>query len=258
MLKSLKRHFQDSKPYLAASEVKAVLRKHLKGASAKTEMFSWQPKTNSHGSVLLSYVTHGFSGKPVPYTHTAYWESRKMAEVFIDLGYAVDVISAADARDFQPPKPYSIFVGHRHNFDRIARRLSDECLKVLHCDVAHWLFHNTAGSSRLLELQQRRGVTLPFLRMQEPNLAIEHADIGTVLGNEFTIGTYRYAKKPIFRIPISTPAIYPWPEHKQFGACCRTFLWFNSNGFVHKGLDLVLEAFASMPDCQTYRHRPIR
>ena len=81
-----------------------------------------------------------------------------------------------------------------------------------------------------------------------PNLAIERADCATILGNEFTISTFRYANKPIYRLPISAPVIYPWPEGKDFEACRRRFLWFGSNGFVHKGLDLVLEAFAAMPE----------
>jgi acetyltransferase-like isoleucine patch superfamily enzyme len=79
-------------------------------------------------------------------------------------------------------------------------------------------------------------------------LVIENADYATVLGNKFTIDTYSYAKKPIYRIPISTNVQYPWLEDKNYESCCRNFLWFGSSGLVHKGLDLVLEAFAKMPE----------
>jgi glycosyltransferase involved in cell wall biosynthesis len=111
------------------------------------------------------------------------------------------------------------------------------------------LFHNTAEHQRLLALQRRRGVTLPTRRYLKPNLAIEHADYATILGNEFTVGTYRYANKPIYRLPISSPAQYPWAENKDFENSRKRFLWLGSHGYVHKGLDLVLEAFADMPDC---------
>ena len=114
--------------------------------------------------------------------------------------------------------------------------------------MAHPLFNNAATMSRLLALQQRKGITLPAIRFDPPTLAIEHADCAVVLGNEFTINTYRYANKPIFRVPISAPFAYPWPEQKDFEACRRHFLWFGSHGFVHKGLDLVLDAFVEMPD----------
>jgi glycosyltransferase involved in cell wall biosynthesis len=43
--------------------------------------------------------------------------------------------------------------------------------------------------------------------------------------------------------------LYPWPEKKDFAACRNRYLWFGSAGLVHKGLDLVLEAFAEMPEC---------
>ena len=91
---------------------------------------------------------------------------------------------------------------------------------------------------------------MPTRRSLQPNMAIEHADYATVLGNEFTISTYQYGNKPLYRVPISAPVQYPWPENKDFDASRRHFLWFGSGGFVHKGLDLVLEAFAEMPDYQ--------
>ena len=151
---------------------------------------------------------------------------------------------------FVPAKNYSFFVGNRINFDRIAESLDQDCVKILHIDTAHWLFHNTGEHQRLLALQQRRQLTLPTRRSLKPNSAIECADYATILGNEFTISTYQYANKPLYRVPISAPAHYPWPEDKDFDASRRHFVWFGSGGFVHKGLDLVLEAFAEMPDHQ--------
>jgi glycosyltransferase involved in cell wall biosynthesis len=203
------------------------------------------------GNVLLCYVNKPFflnPGELLPNDHTRNWEALQISKTFLDLGYHVDVIDENNNR-FVPVKQYSFFVGNRINFDRIAASLNKDCVKVLHIDTAHWLFHNTSEHQRHLSLQQRKGVTLPTRRSMKPNLAIEHADYATILGNEFTISTYRYANKPIYRLPISTPALYPWPEDKDFEKSRQHFLWFGSGGFVHKGLDLVLDAFADMPDC---------
>ena len=114
--------------------------------------------------------------------------------------------------------------------------------------MAHILFLNDALCRRLLKLQRRKGCTLGCRTLERPNLAIEHADCATILGNEFTISTFAYAGKPIYRIPISTPVLYPWPEEKNFDACRKRFLWFGSRHFIRKGLDLVLDAFAEMPE----------
>src|SRR5687768_4819401 len=152
-LSSIKRHFRNYKLYLMASEMKAVVKKHLTGANNQIKAISIKPEKPSRGNVLLSYVTDAFTvspGETVPYSHTAFWESLQMAQTFSGFGYHVDVISAADAKGFFPQKHYAFFISHRHNFERIAQRLNTDCVKVLHCDVAHWLFHNTANCSRLL------------------------------------------------------------------------------------------------------------
>lgn len=211
---------------------------------------SLKPKKPPRGNVLLCYENKAFFLKPgetVPGDHTNRWESLQIAETFLDLGFQVDVIGENNDR-FLPAKNYSFFVGNRINFDRITEYLNKDCVKILHIDTAHWLFNNTSEHRRLLALQQRRGFTLPTRRSLAPNLAIEHADYATILGNEFTISTYKYANKPLYRVPISVPALYPWPEDKDFDQTRKHFLWLGGYGFVHKGLDLVLEAFADMPD----------
>jgi len=212
---------------------------------------SLKPDKPSGGNVLLSYLVEPFRdlkpGQPVPILHTNYWECMQIARTFLELGYCVDVISFFNDV-FIPKKDYAFFIDTRHNLERLTPFLNKDCVKILHIDTAHILFHDTAECNRLLALQQRRGVTLKPRRFEMPNLAIEHADCGTILGNEFTMSTFRYANKPLYPIPISTPVLYPWPEKKDFEACRKRFLWFSSGGMVHKGLDLLLEAFAQMPD----------
>lgn len=203
------------------------------------------------GNVLVSYIIDPFlqSGPDsVSNSHTHFWESVQIATAFRDLGYTVDVISHRN-RTFEPKRDYRLFVSARTNLEVIGERLNADCIQVAHLDTAHWLFNNQAACARLLDLQRRRGVTLGNRRTVEENWAIERAQMGTVLGNQFTMDTYAYAAKPLRRIPISVPATYPWPADKDFERCRRNFIWFGSEGFVHKGLDRVLEAFARMPEC---------
>lgn len=203
----------------------------------------------SRGRALLSYVIDPFldPDQPISNSHTHHWESWQIAQCLRERGFTVDVISFLN-RSFVPVEEYELFVAARTNFERLARLLNDDCVKVAHLDTAHWLFNNQAAYCRLLALQQRRGQTLNNIKMVEANWAIEHADLATVLGNEFTMETYRYAGKPLFRIPISAPETYDWGASRDIGAARHRYMWFGSAGFVHKGLDLVLEAFAGMPD----------
>ncbi len=210
---------------------------------------SLSPTGKPVGNILLSFIIEPFlrqPGEPISHDHTHDWESWQMAQSFMDKGYAVDVIDYRNHR-FKPDKRYDFFISARTNLESIAKRLNDDCIKVAHLDTAHWLFNNHAAYTRLLDLQQRRGVTLTNIKMVEPNRAIEVADLATILGNRFTMETYSYAGKEIHRIPISTPTLYPWDDEKDFDRCRNNYLWFGSSGFVHKGLDRVLEAFATMP-----------
>lgn len=204
----------------------------------------------TRGRVLLSYILDPFASQMPEAefnSHTHFWESREIGELFRRRGFAVDVISYRNTT-FVPVGSYDFMIAARTNLARLAGHLGPGCTKVAHLDTAHWLFNNQAAYARLFDLQKRRSITLESRRMIEANWAIEHADVGTVLGNGFTVGTYQYAGKPLHRIPISAPCTYEWPSGKDFDACRRHYLWFGSHGFLHKGLDLVLEAFAGLPD----------
>lgn len=237
----------------------AALKQKAKWHLEKSKIIHLRPKNVPRGNVLISYMVEPFllkRGEDISHHHTNYWECAQMATTFLDLGYAVDVINSYN-KIFVPKINYAYFIEHRTVLERVASRLNEDCLKIMHIDTAHLLFHNAAEANRLLELQQRRGITLSPRRFIMPNFAIENADCATILGNQFTQQTFSYAKKPLFRVPVSTPMLYDW-LHRDFESSRRRFLWFNSGGLVHKGLDLILEAFARMPDYELIVCGPVQ
>lgn len=221
---------------------------------------SLQPKRTPQGTMLLSWYVYPFllkSGESLSNAHTTFWDCFQVAQTFLDLGYCVDVIDSYN-RVFQPAKRYDFFVGHRINFDRMSGLLNEGCVKMAYMDTAHWVFNNEASYCRKYELQQRKGMTIKDShRLIEVNRQVELADYVVTYGNQFTLGTYRYADKPTFPVPMSTCVQFPRPEQKNYDICRTNFLWFGSHGFVHKGLDLVLEAFAAMPEYQLYVCGPV-
>jgi glycosyltransferase involved in cell wall biosynthesis len=230
-------------------EIRSILPEDI---SEKNKVISLRSKSGFRGNMLLAYLNKPFllaEGESFPNSHTNYWECWQIANTFLDLGYNVDVIDYFN-HNFTPQKEYNIFVGHRHRFERLSELLCDDCLKIAHLDTAHWIYNNYATNKRALEIQQRRGVTVSrgSQRIVEPNMAIEYADFATVLGNEFTINTYKFSKKLMFKISISTCETYLWPENKDFDICRNSYLWFGNEAMVHKGLDLVLDAFKDMPE----------
>jgi glycosyltransferase involved in cell wall biosynthesis len=202
------------------------------------------------GRALLSYIVDPFLAPldaPLTSAHTHYWESREIGRILVALGFAVDVIHWTHT-GFVPAAPYDLLIDVRINLERLAPRVGPDCLKVMHVETAHPSFYNPAQRARVAALAARRGVVLPPYKEIAENRAIESADCATILGNERTQATYRFAGKPLYPVPISQPVLYPFPAGKELAAARREFLWFGSGGLVHKGLDLVLDAFAGLPD----------
>jgi glycosyltransferase involved in cell wall biosynthesis len=262
----IKGYLQEYRAYILLRAVNDALEGCRGDYFDEQRIISLVPESPIQGNVLFSYgparqhVIRGSDAmrawadallakdsQHIPNVHTNYWASIAMARTFLGLGYCVDVISHRNTR-FLPTKPYDIVVDLRRNLERLAPMLPSACIRVMHLDTAHILFWNAAESRRLLDLQRRRRITLRPRRSEVPNLGIEHADCATTTGNEFTIDTYRYAGKPIYRLPVPASVSCPWPGEKAWEDTRRSFLWFGSGGLVHKGLDVVLEAFAETPE----------
>ena len=224
------------------------LRRPAAGAMP-SRVVSLRPDGEPAGNVLISYIPDDVlkAEAEVSASHTHYWECRHMAHSFRDAGYNVDVIDFADS-EFVPDKSYEVLVSARTNLERLAKHVPAHCLKIAHLDTAHFLTNNANATERLRQVRDKHRVALRSTRMVEANWALEAADMGCVLGNAFTADTYEFAGKPIYRIPLSSVRRFDWQADKDFDACRKTFLWFGSGGFVHKGLDLVIDAFAELPD----------
>jgi len=194
---------------------------------------SVQATGTRRGRVLISYIPDDVltAERDVSAAHTHFWECRHMARSFAGRGFDADIV-AFDDTEFMPAASYDILVSARTDLERLARYMPAHCVKIAHLDTAHFLTHNANALGRLRDVRDRHGVALRSNRMVEDNWAIEAADMGCVLGNEFTADTYRYAGKPIHRIPLSSVRTFDWDDGKDFEACRDTFLWFGSGGFA--------------------------
>ena len=246
LVASMKRTLLKYPSYLITRELKWHSHQYR---GARTAVVSLAPPHEPVGTVLFSYINDPFllpAGAPIPLSHTRYWESYQMVQTFLDLGYAVDVISFKNDL-FVPTKPYAAFVDIYNNMERLGPLLGEQCVKIAHMTTAHWLFHTTAQHRRLQALQRRRGVALQPRIVIRPHWTVERADYATGKLNDYTAATYGFTGKRIWSIPTSGRPM-PWIEEKDFNEARRHFVWLGGVGAVHKGLDLVLEAFSAMPD----------
>lgn len=226
------------------------------------QMVTLRPAGTPQGRLLLSYLIDPFlvdwdhlAPNDAMRWHSNAWECREMARAFLERGFAVDVMNLTNMHSY-PEKTYDALIDTRHNLERLADRVSPRGLKIFHVDSANAVVRNIAENERILGIQMRRGVTLDTQRQEIPNRGMDIADCATVIGNRYTMGTFDYAHKPMYPVPISSPIEAPEPN-KDFNQVRRSFLWLGTRGLVLKGLDLVLEAFAQMPDVDLYVCGPV-
>jgi len=202
------------------------------------------------GTVAISYLTwpfHEEANSPKARGHTNAYEVKVMAEAFVELGFRVE-ISDWDDTSYIPPSDCRVAIDLHSNLERWSRSVPSSCKRVLHATGCHWKVLNAAEADRLIALKKRNGKRLKPRRQVEPSNAVKYADEIVVLGNEYTMESYRFTAKPITRIPISSAYEYQNIPEKDYQNARKRFLWIGSYGMVHKGLDLVLDAFTGMPD----------
>ena len=153
--RKIKTGFRDSTAYSVALGIRRGLKEVRKEIGQRTapdkKVVFLYPEGTRRGKVLFSYIIDGFLLEPgafIPKTHTNIWQSLKMAETFVKLGYEVHVIHYTN-RGFVPKEAYSYFVDVRHNLERLSPLMNKDCVKIMHLDTASILFHNAAGAKRL-------------------------------------------------------------------------------------------------------------
>ena len=223
----------------------------LFGRGALPSCVSLKRKAAPRGRALLSYITNPFSMSEhelLNARHSNRWKCWCIADLLCEMGYDVDVI---DYRETQLPRTdYDCIIDIHGNFGAWQNVIPADTKKILHITGAHWLTQNLAELTRLDMLKARRGCALLPRRLAPPAIGIEEAHCGVYLGNRFTRESFAFANKPLHNVPASTTRLFPAPRKNSIDSRRNHFLWLGSSGSVHKGLDLVLEAFSGLPDCQ--------
>jgi glycosyltransferase involved in cell wall biosynthesis len=212
------------------------------------------------GRVLLSYLEHMLylpENSSQYVGHSSFWESRAIAGIFLKLGYQVEAIRWNDM-EFLPTGKYDIVFDIFANLGRINPLLDKDTIKLLHCTGSDPFYQNAAEQKRVAELKQRRTGNYTAKRtVAHPELtylSLEAADACSLLGNEHTRETYPEKFRQKMELVTVSASLLNRQEKRirRSIPAKRDFLWFFGTGAVHKGLDLLLEVFASHPELQLH------
>lgn len=201
------------------------------------------------GAVLLSFITGPFTKTPNEFysdPHSNYWTCPEIARLFSKRGYDVDIINW-DNNSFIPRKEYTACIDISHNLKRFSPFLGVRCAKVMFILGSYPDFLNKAEQRRIDELNTRRGSQLPPKRTVPATENLQCADFVAGYGNKTVFSTFPNFADRIIPIPIPAMETYWFPHNKDFEVAKKHFLWFGGGGAILKGLDLVVEAFSTLP-----------
>jgi len=202
----------------------------------------------------LYYKTEPFCSRNISYSHTNNWEIYKSVEILNKHGYSVDLIDRNNS-SWQPSEKFDIFLGlgvgnTGKNFVRHAEA-SKAKISVLMSLGPQPDISNQLTLKRYEMFFERTGVKAPPMRTVFDVVGDKFKEIINKADYIFNIGeannnsykSYSKYNKPILNF---FPSVSPDVSYSDSWIKTRernSFLCFAGNGFICKGVDLVLEAF---------------
>ena len=174
--------------------------------------------------------------------HSMYWESATMVSLFNKNGIIVDYADYANL----PPLDWEKY-DYIIDLGLIMHKIPDikGQKKIYYCTGQYWLLNNSGELNRISDFYYRTGIYIQPERQAPPIFADEYADFMTYFGNIEMLKGY-VATCP--KVLLNISALPAKNEiKKDFDSVRSHFLWIGGGGAIHKGLDLVVEAFAKMP-----------
>ena len=169
--------------------------------------------------------------------------------VLNELGYRVDIIDWDD--DSQKlSKDYDLVVLHGgKNFDAISKQLKPSTKIIHYLTGSYWKFNNSQEDQRLKNFYKRHNVQVERDRYiyADEDVVNEAAQGIIVLGDKSMKTTYPTKYKNVLTVNnASYPDTHFDKINKEYERGRNRFLFFAGSGNIHKGLDLVIEAFKDL------------
>ena len=168
-------------------------------------------------------------------------------KVLNKLGYIVDVINWDDT-SFEPEDLYDLVIFHGgHNFTQLKPRLLGYPVIIYFSTGTYWKNHNGCEKKRFKDFRRRHGTELPpdrFIDSSE-EAPVRAANGIISLGDLRVAATYPLCTKVL---PLNNASYVEGsiPTGKIFATARDNFLFFAGNGNVHKGLDILIDAFLGL------------
>lgn len=209
-------------------------------------------RTNLSKNALISYITIPFIENST--SHTNFFEVQSLVKIVSELEYNVDIIHYDNYKNIDLSK-YDLICGFGDIFRKYFENADMYKAKTIHYATGMHVCHqNHATLKRVKEVYKKKGVWLAkSARFVEKSWSHQTTLVDAIvaLGNDVCAMSYKkYYDGRVYSVPV---AFYRTQDAAEIIAqksknANKSFLWFGSSGFVHKGLDLLLEYFSKNSD----------
>jgi len=206
-------------------------------------------KKNHSKKVLFSYSTYHFNKKKYN-AHSNYQESFLIAKIFDEMGYIIDVINNNKRYKINFNEYDVIFGEGLPMFQAIQDNV--EAVTIYYATGSHPWQCTEASLLRLIDYYKKNQfLAINSMRMQDYRwgIAASLSDAVIVIGNKNTKHTFSdNGNKNVYMINPTFLKTKNTVKLEKLPIATKSMLFFGSYGLLHKGLDLVVDAFRENPD----------
>ena len=183
--------------------------------------------------------------------HENHRTSADIVRQLIERGYIVDCLYNRSGYLIEDVSKYDFILDEWDNMPRWAAE-NPGARTLFLGTTCHWLYWNRAELQRLDWIFRRRGVSLAPERQLPAMLGLAAANLATYYGNAGMLPHYGPICEKLRKVWVCPTASSSAFSPKNWSAAKKRFLWFGSSSWVHRGLDLVLEAFMQLPELELF------
>ena len=209
--------------------------------------------TSHSKTALLSYVKEIFEDERINIdkAHTNRYTTLCIAEIVSELGYNVDVINWQSSYT-EDPGSYDLVLGLGRSLENIliSKYRGSGPRTICFATGCNPTFSNKVTMQRVTDFYLKKGkVLLSSSRYIREDWPLQHsiADWIILHGDFFARKTYREYNFDSVLAPVYQFHCIEKDDNTWLGAK-KNYLWFGSEGAIHKGLDLLIDTFKDLQE----------
>ncbi|MDA7757755.1 hypothetical protein N8920_07630 [Opitutales bacterium] len=206
--------------------------------------------------VLLSTLTSSLTNE-INFSHTNLLEHRIEAEIFDEFGYSVDVTNFNSTSSYFAANKYSVVYGGGAS---LIDSLHDKNCRSICYSTGVFSYTQKLNTYNSLKRFANTSNKYAYSSIRDVDVNLDYlyfTDCIVILGNSYTADTYvinsNIDRKKIYELnAFYFDIVKPSFCMSKINRSRNNFIWFGSSGFVHKGLDILIEFFRQNPSLQLY------